>query len=430
MSRTAAVASLATELSQRTGMRAHEGHADRLQRVLRHHLAHDDAGAPDLGDATLLDALIDTVSIDETYFFRHRDQLAFLRTQIFPRILAERGDDHVLQIWGAGCANGAEPYTLAMILDEEGLGSRSSVLGTDLTVAALDRARAAIYTRWSLRSPEIASRLDRFDPTGRGQHRLEAAVRQQVRFQQHNLMDADYPRPPVGDGFDVILCRNVLLHLTPAAIAVVVPRLVDALAPGGWLLTAPADPPVNDVAGAEGLDAVIVPAGGVVYRRRPRPMAHEQPTTAPATAAPPPGRRSSRGSQSSQRVATRLRRHQPPRPAARVPAAQPATGATDARDRCLRARELLATGRATEAVSEAMGAVFLDPELAAAQLTLGIAATAAGQRIVAARAFRHAVTLMAALPPGTAVELCDGETAGSLADLARAHALLLGEQPS
>jgi chemotaxis protein methyltransferase CheR len=411
---------LVEELGRRTGLRTHTGRVDALRRVFDEHVAAADEASADRDEPALMDALVDAAAIDESYFFRHGEQLRYLRSAVLPRLLAERPDGHTLRIWSAGCADGEEPYTVAVILHEEGLADRAEVLATDVSAGALARARTATYTPWSLRSAEVAARSHLFEPAGRRQ-RLTSAVTDQVVFRQHNLLDPAYPRPDAAAGFDVILCRNVLVHLEPEAVATVIPRLAAALAPGGWLVTAPADPPALDVAGADLLEPVVLPAGGLVYRRADGP-----PRPTPEQRAGPTTRRR------SPTTVPRARPMSERAPAVRGrPAPETASPAdVDGRGRCLEARRLLGEGRPGEAFREAQAAAFLEPDLPAAHLTLALAASAADRRAVAGRAFRRAAELLDGLPADDPVELCDGETAGRLAELARAHALLAREAGS
>jgi chemotaxis protein methyltransferase CheR len=407
---------LLAQLERRAGLRIDRGHEQRLARVLGQ-VAPEGGWRERFGsDAAFRSAVIDAVAIDESYFFRHHAQLEYLRDVVLPGLVAERPAGHRLQLWSAGCADGEEPYTLAVLLAEAGVADRADVLGTDVSPAAVERGRTARYSRWALRSRRAQDRSHLFDPDG-GRFRLRAEVVASVDLRTHNLMDLPYPAPTAAPGFDVVLCRNVLLHLTPDALAVVVPRLVAALAAGGWLFTAPADPSPVAVPGTGPLDAVVLPTGGVVYRRPDTAPTARVPVATPfPVAAPPrPHPRRRRRRSVAARVAT-------PRPAASMP--PPPAADEDGPARCARARALLAAGRPAEALGHAMAAAFLSPDLAPAHLTLGLAAAATGRHAVAGRAFRRAAELFDAMAGDDVVELAEGETAGALADLARAHALL------
>src|SRR3546814_526285 len=99
-----------------------------------------------LGDeAPLLDELIAESTVGETYFFREPGHFAFIRDEVIPEMRRLRGVDHVLRAWSAGCASGEEPYSLAILFEEMGLASRTHIIATDISRAALLRAHEAVY---------------------------------------------------------------------------------------------------------------------------------------------------------------------------------------------------------------------------------------------------------------------------------------------
>ena len=97
-----------------------------------------------------LDALVDELTVGETYFFRDPTQFDVIRTEILPRLRAERSG-MPLRMWSAGCASGEEAYTLGMVADEIDPGVDHQVLATDISPLALAKARAGRYTAWSMR---------------------------------------------------------------------------------------------------------------------------------------------------------------------------------------------------------------------------------------------------------------------------------------
>ncbi|HEX8823487.1 MAG TPA: CheR family methyltransferase, partial [Archangium sp.] len=102
-------------------------------------------------DAAALDDLLVELTIGETYFFRNPEHFDFVRHEVLKDLARRRGPHHVVRMWSAGCASGEEPYTLAVLLMEEGYGHRMEVRGTDVSRAALARAHLASYGDWSLR---------------------------------------------------------------------------------------------------------------------------------------------------------------------------------------------------------------------------------------------------------------------------------------
>ena len=102
-------------------------------------------------DVEALDNLIVELTVGETYFFREPSQFEGIRREILPEILRRRGIEHRVRIWSAACASGEEPYSLAMVCDEEGLARRCEILATDISSEALAKARQGVYRDWSLR---------------------------------------------------------------------------------------------------------------------------------------------------------------------------------------------------------------------------------------------------------------------------------------
>jgi len=236
-------------------------------------------------DAELCRRLCQAVSVGESFFFRHPEHFAFVRETVVPSWAGE--PERLRRAWSAGCATGEEAYSLTATLEATGAHA-FEVLGTDLVDANVGFARRGHYGPWSVRSsapppyPLFAS------PEGRAEWstiRPELAAR--TRFEVHNLLE-----PPPPERFDLILCRNVLIYLSQDAAARVCERLVEALAPEGFLLFATMDPSALPPCVRR-----IGPAEQQVFQRTTRP-----PDAAPPTGSTPgprghtPPRRRSTGS--------------------------------------------------------------------------------------------------------------------------------------
>lgn len=182
--------------------------------------------------------MLDLVSTNETGFFREPRQFRLLEEEILPAWRAA-GDEgrrqRRVRAWSAACASGEEPFSLAMVLLAHLPGWRVEVLATDLSTRALEQARASI---WPLaRSEKIPQAyLERFMLRGKasqeGKMKAGPELRSVVRFARLNLHRAS--DSPAGR-FDLVLCRNVLIYFDAAARAGVIGRLLDHLAPGGYL---------------------------------------------------------------------------------------------------------------------------------------------------------------------------------------------------
>jgi len=110
--------------------------------------------------------------------------------------------------------------------------------------------RGGRYKKWAVRLPESAPALP-FLHTEADEHRVNDAIRTRVAFRRHNLAGDESPIGHAGVGtfgFDLVLCRNVLIYLDKTMLPAIVARLHASLAEGGWLITAASDPPLNELA--------------------------------------------------------------------------------------------------------------------------------------------------------------------------------------
>ncbi|KQP91224.1 protein-glutamate methyltransferase [Methylobacterium sp. Leaf113] len=425
-------------------------------------------------------ALEAEITIGETFFFRYAEQFAALRTTILPTLIAARSTERTLRVWSAGCSTGAEPYSIAILLHEL-LGPalpdwRLSILGTDISTAALETARAGIYGRWALRTLPPGERLRYFVPgppvagSGRdGTYALRPEFRRMVRFERRNLMDLIDVRAvqPLAD-FDLILCRNVLIYFEAEVVLGIVRGLGRRLTPEGWLLIGHAEP--NPAISAL-LEPVNLP-GTVAYRPwgarapiAPAPSWRPEPVVAAAAtfrlADPLPPAMATGASSRSEATSSDARESlaesssdplPDPRPEPGSHSSEPAavlaqirvladSGDTAEAWRALR-RAIPASpadpvlhyydgllahslGREVEAERAWRGALYLDRDFVMAHYQLGLLMLGLGRSAEAVRALDNAIRLAQALAPDARVAEGDGigpyELARSAA-LARAAA--------
>jgi chemotaxis protein methyltransferase CheR len=371
-------------------------------------------------DGSALDGLVDELTVGETHFMRDPDQMERVRRAVFPA-LKRRGADAPARVWSAGCSTGEEAYSLAILLEEEGLDQGAVVLGTDLSTAALEKARAGCYSDWSMRGVSGAF-LRNYFRHERGCRILVDRIRNKVRFERLNLVGRDDYAAGGAFGMDLILCRNVLIYFDHATAGRIAARLYDCLAEGGVLLTAGADLLLGEYAPFE----VEVTRVGLVYRRpRPAPAGLvparlSQAAPAPPRKALPPTAEPDLVREAFERV-TRQANAKGAERAERIAQAALRRHPLDAPLHYLRATLLLALDRGEEAEHEARRAVYLDPSLAVAHFLLGTILRKGGARPGALRAFRNARDLCAARPSDEAVPAGDGERVGALHSAASAE---------
>lgn len=183
--------------------------------------------------------MLDCVATNETRFFREQKQFDFLHSVLIPRWTSEADAGkraRTLRVWSAGCSTGEEPYSLAMSL----LGSLPpqwdvSIVATDLSTRALETAISGV---WSIEKASSIPEawLKRFMLRGRGsqQGKMKAGreIRSVITFLRMNLNNDD---SPAGSGFDLILCRNVLIYFDAESRRRVIDHLIDRIAAGGFL---------------------------------------------------------------------------------------------------------------------------------------------------------------------------------------------------
>ena len=192
------------------------------------------AGAADLAE------LIDAISVQKTELFRDESQLAALRTHVLEPMVARMR--RPLRLWSAGCATGEEVATLLVMLAEVGADSSSTVLGTDISETAVTRAREQCFSAEQLQRVPSGARERWFLPAPGGRFTLVGHLKDRASFECHNLMDLPYPTAAEGQGFDVIVCRNVLIYFSPESFERVVASLAARLAPEGMLVLSAAEP--------------------------------------------------------------------------------------------------------------------------------------------------------------------------------------------
>ena len=180
--------------------------------------------------------LIDAVTTNKTDFFREPKHFDYIERIALKEIVA--AGQTRLRIWSSACSTGAEPYTIAMVMEEFIAANREidyRVFATDLSTEVLETARRGIYHR-EMVAPVPARMRQKFvmearDKT-RSDIRMSPRLRARIGFARLNLMDESYS---VGDPMHMIFCRNVLIYFDKATQAKVLTRLCDCLLPGGYL---------------------------------------------------------------------------------------------------------------------------------------------------------------------------------------------------
>ncbi|HEX2932353.1 MAG TPA: protein-glutamate O-methyltransferase [Candidatus Binatia bacterium] len=198
-------------------------------------------------DGEELSQLLDRVSTNETHFFREPRQFEFLKSQVFPQWEAQAKDGlrpQRIRVWSAGCSTGEEPFSLAMTLLDHfptGLGWKIQITATDLSCRAVSAAQKAIWPIAKAKEiPENYLKQFMLQGFGNQQGYMKAGpeICSIVTIQCLNLNDERYSLTPP---FDLIFCRNVMIYFDAEARARIVHRLLNFLAPEGYLFVGHAE---------------------------------------------------------------------------------------------------------------------------------------------------------------------------------------------
>ena len=183
-------------------------------------------------DSEELANLIDLVTVNETFFFRNREQFDALRDDILPGFAQEKARRE-LSIWSAACSIGAEPYSIAMLCSEVLPNWRIEIIASDIDRKAVEEAREAVYTEHMIgRTPEEYRRMLMRHASKNGDDwwRIAPAVGKMVTFRHENILKAKHRE------MDLILCRNVMIYFDQPGIERMVEVLTRSLRRGGVLI--------------------------------------------------------------------------------------------------------------------------------------------------------------------------------------------------
>lgn len=177
--------------------------------------------------------LVDTLTVQETQFFRHPDSFTYLESYI-DELICQNDRARSIEIWSVGCSSGEESYSLAMLADKS-LSAVDSigygVIGTDISLSAISSAKAGNYkARKAEWIPEkYQDSYDKLDNT----IKIKQSIADRVCFARVNILDLD--RVPIRD-MDIIFCQNLLIYLRKWRRKEVVNRLAERLKIGGVLV--------------------------------------------------------------------------------------------------------------------------------------------------------------------------------------------------
>jgi chemotaxis protein methyltransferase CheR len=192
------------------------------------------------------DILAGYLTIGETYFFRDSAVFKFLKDKLLHDLIYARWQsEKYLRIWSAACCTGEEPYSIAMLIDQlipNRTGWNISIIATDINEKFLNKAKKGVYTQWSFRNTPEELRNKYFSNIHANQYSIHPKIKRMVSFSYLNLAESNYPSYSNNTNeLDLICCRNVLMYFSEPIRKKVVNSLSSCLTQNGVLIISPGE---------------------------------------------------------------------------------------------------------------------------------------------------------------------------------------------
>lgn len=169
---------------------------------------------------------LDFITINVTEFFRNPEIFEELRKKIESELMVKENN---LKIWSAACSIGAEPYSIAMILDNLKIKGRHSILATDIDNTILERAKSGEYVNGEVKNVK-SEYLQKYFNKVNDKYIIDSKIKNMVTFKKHDLILDKYE-----SGFDLIVCRNVVIYFNQDVKNEIYKKFSDSLKKGGLL---------------------------------------------------------------------------------------------------------------------------------------------------------------------------------------------------
>ena len=181
-----------------------------------------------------INKLKETLTVNVTELFRNPETFDSVRNNVLPELIKQKGINKVIKIWSAGCSNGEEPYSIAIMLNEF-LGSSTkryniSIQATDIDDDSIAKAEMAIFQPKQLEKIG-QERINRFFVKKDNNYQVIDEVKKLVKVKRHDLISG-----PKLSGFDIIFCRNVTIYFEQKLQEILYMNFYNALNDGGYFV--------------------------------------------------------------------------------------------------------------------------------------------------------------------------------------------------
>ena len=221
---------------QQTGLNLECYKDQQMERRIRHLIGREKCeGFYDfynrlIKDSDFMHRFMNYITINTSGFFRDVKVYEELQNEVLPQLNRKfKG----LQVWSAGCSNGEEPYTIAIILAELGALRRSHILATDFDDKALANAADGVYNYRQLDKVPPRILEEYFDELGNGDYRIKDKYKKNITFRKQNLLDLSIKEM---NKMQLILCRNVFIYFKTSVQEEIISKFTELLEPGGYFV--------------------------------------------------------------------------------------------------------------------------------------------------------------------------------------------------
>lgn len=189
-----------------------------------------------VSDPAEAELLINSFTVNETYFYREEHQLQCLSRSLLPEIIRDKRPGDRIRIWSVPCSTGEEPYSIAIWLLENWHlvdAYNVEIVGSDIDTMVLRHAEYGEYGKRALSRLPESIRSAYFDRVHEDGWRIIKDLRESVSFRPVNIIDAGSVKQE--GRFDIVFCRNVLIYFDDGARSRAVNHLYDAMLPGAYI---------------------------------------------------------------------------------------------------------------------------------------------------------------------------------------------------
>jgi len=177
-------------------------------------------------DQGVLEKFVLHITINVSEFFRNSNHWDKLAMDVIPELLKQRSR---IKIWSAGCSTGEEAYSLAILALENKLPLEGNILATDIDRGVLEKAEIGLYSRKALENVPAKYLKKYFTEQGEF-YRINSEIKNMVNFKRQDLL-----RDRFEQGFDLILCRNVVIYFTEESKSLLYRKFAEAMRSKGVL---------------------------------------------------------------------------------------------------------------------------------------------------------------------------------------------------